>query len=297
MRIKRFNDFNEYFILEKSIGSEAVREKWYSDIDKKTFYNIVNLDPTSIRKKGFSKPGKYVKWLIKCYKNLVTDEQIENIDDFNTYFNKDLEYFLFIFSTGWYKSKSKKSEYYIGGDSTKLLENDIFKFRCISQFGLHMNKISDEYRVQTEESKYDIVYSDDKLDVLIPINFTASYELAKNTDWCTRYYSAFSIYNSDSVMFRILPKNDNLDRLKITWKNNGNWYIACSKYPEISGSSNPFDIIDGNEKWKIAKEELDNHKSLGEKWMENSIKIEETMSLLSDKAKNTIKEYYNKNKK
>jgi hypothetical protein len=33
------------------------------------------------------------------------------------------------------------------------------------------------------------------------------------------------------------------------------------------------------------------------KWKKNSIKIEETMSLLSEKAKETIKEYYNKNEK
>jgi hypothetical protein len=38
------------------------------------------------------------------------------------YFNKNLEYFsVYIFSNWLYKSKSKKSEYYIGGDSTKLL--------------------------------------------------------------------------------------------------------------------------------------------------------------------------------
>jgi hypothetical protein len=42
-----------------------------------------------------------------------------------------------------------------------------------------------------------------------------------------------------------------------------------------------------------AKEELDNHKSGGKCCIQ--LKIEETMSLLSDKAKNTIKkEYYNK---
>jgi hypothetical protein len=54
-----------------------------------------------------------------------------------------------------------------------------------------MNKISDEYELQTEELKYDIVYSDDKLDVLIPINFTASYELAKILIAYTKYYLHF----------------------------------------------------------------------------------------------------------
>ena len=67
MEILRFKNFSE-IILEKSIGSEEIRNKWYPDLDKKIFYKLVNLDPTSIRKKDFSKPGKYVKWLINMYK-------------------------------------------------------------------------------------------------------------------------------------------------------------------------------------------------------------------------------------
>ena len=68
MNILRFNNFSEIF--EKSIGSEEIRKKWYSDLDKKTFYKLVNIDPTSVRKKEFSKPGKYVKWLITQYKKV-----------------------------------------------------------------------------------------------------------------------------------------------------------------------------------------------------------------------------------
>ena len=55
MEILRFKNFSE-IILEKSIGSEEIRKKWYSDLDKKEFYKLVNIDPTSIRKKDFSKP-------------------------------------------------------------------------------------------------------------------------------------------------------------------------------------------------------------------------------------------------
>ena len=67
MVILRFKNFSD-IILEKSIGSEEIRNKWYSEMDKKVFYKLVNLDPTSIRKKDFSKPGKYTKWLISMYK-------------------------------------------------------------------------------------------------------------------------------------------------------------------------------------------------------------------------------------
>ncbi len=76
MDILRFNDFYE-ILLEKSIGSEEIRKKWYPDLDKKIFYKLVNTDPTSVRKKGFSKPGKYVKWLIMQYKRMVYEEQQE----------------------------------------------------------------------------------------------------------------------------------------------------------------------------------------------------------------------------
>jgi hypothetical protein len=40
----------EEFIVEKSIGSESIRMKYYSDLPKHVFYSIVNLDPTSVRK-------------------------------------------------------------------------------------------------------------------------------------------------------------------------------------------------------------------------------------------------------
>jgi len=73
MNIDKYNRFvvgvhhRKSLILEKSIGSEEIRKKWYSDLPKDIFYKLVNIDPTSVRKKELSKPGKYVKWLIISY--------------------------------------------------------------------------------------------------------------------------------------------------------------------------------------------------------------------------------------
>lgn len=289
--IKTFELYSKDLILEKSIGTEEIYNKWYSDIDKKTFYKIVNIDPTSIRKKDFSKPGKYTKWLIQCYKKLSKEEERF---DFEYSFDSNLNFALFIFSTGWYKSKVKKESFYLGGELNKTIENDIFKFKTLSDFESHMYKLKDEYRVQTEEGKFDIVYSDDKVDILIPINFTASYELSKNTDWCSKSYSGFSMFNKKSILYRIIPKDKSLDKVKISWaKNNEIWYIACSKYPEINGKESPFDIVNGLERWKERKNYWDSIND-SRQWQQNSIKIEETMNLLNDKAKNTIKEHYDK---
>lgn len=303
MEILRFKNFSE-IILEKSIGSEEIRNKWYSEMDKKVFYKLVNLDPTSIRKKDFSKPGKYVKWLINMYKKLVSEsEYFENsLYGFDDYFDSHLNFKLFIFSTGWYKSKVKKESFYLGGELNKTIENDIFKFKTLRDFEKHMYKYQDEYRTQTEDAKYDVVFSDDKIDILIPINFTASAETAKNTEWCSQSYGGYSMWNKKALLFRIIPKDNKYDKLKLTWnKNDDGWYLACSKYPEIRGEGTPFDLVDGKESWQEKVEYMNSiyndEKISSIKWRENSENITKTMNLLSNNAKETIKEYYNKNEK
>ena len=163
MRLLRFMEFSSP-LLEKSIGSEEIRNKWYSDLDKKIFYKLVNLDPTSVRKKDFSKPGKYVKWLINMYKKESKSEYF----DFDREFDSDLNFKLFVFSTGWYASKVKKESFYLGGELNKTIENDIFKFPTLRDFERDIYKYQDEYRKETEDAKYDVVFSDDKVDVLIP---------------------------------------------------------------------------------------------------------------------------------
>lgn len=274
--IKKFNIFNKInfdeYLIEKTIGSESIRHKWYSDLDKKTFYKLVNIDPTSVRKKDLSKPGKYVKWLIKMYKNN-TDNDYFDFDD-------DLNYSLFVFSTGWYKSKAKN----------KNIEKDILKFRSISDFKHHMNNYVDRFRDETEDAKFDVVFDDDNISILIPINFTASRQTAENTQWCSQSYTGYSMWNKVALLFRIIPKNDKYDKLKLTWsKNNENWYLACSKYPEIYGDGSPFDkvgLFKNRERWEDKLSELKAKKVYKD--------IKETMSLLSDDGKKSIISYYNK---
>ena len=297
MIIKKFDSFTN-IILEKSIGSEEIRNKWYSDMDKKVFYRLVNIDPTSVRKKGFSKPGKYTKWLISMYKKIKEDKIYDVEKDFDEYFNSDLNFKLFIFSTGWYKSKVKKESFYLGGELNKTIENDILKFKSLREFENQINKIKDEYLYRTEDAKYDIVFSDDKLDVLIPINFTAASETAKNTQWCSQSYNGYSYWKKISLLFRIIPNDNKYDKLKLTWnKSNKDWHLSCSKYPEISGGGTPFDLIDGKESWQEKLEYMNgiynDEKTSSIRWRENADNITKTMNLLSSNAKETIKQYYN----
>lgn len=302
MKIFKFDEF----ILEKSIGSENIRLKYYADIPKKIFYQLVNIDPTSVRKKEFSKPGKYTKWLLREYKKgnfidsvveyeEVTEDGYNLLDDEK--WVKDLKKYLFIFSTGWFKSKVKKrskvNEEYIfktfEGDGIDILKYDIHEFLGF------MYEYVGAYEKETEKGKYDVVYSDDKIDVLVPLNFSASYETAKNTEWCSQSLAGFSSFSQAAILFRIIPKDSKFDRLKITWfRSDSRWQMACSKYPEIYGNGNPFDIIDGVENWKKVKNVADDSVNPYQKWVENSRKIDETMGLVSSEAKKFITEYYKK---
>lgn len=317
------------YIVEKSIGSENIRNKHYSDLPKDIYYSIVNLDPTSVRKKDFSKPGRYVKWLILQYKKNPSEMDLWR----NSYFEdgvgkndnpinalqiilkdkdriSELNKYLFIFSTQWYRSKSKKSTYVIGGRVSKTVENDIFKFKSINEFEDTMKKMMIEYEADTEDAKFEVVYSDEKMDILIPINFTASFETSKNTQWCSQSYSGYSDWSERSLMFRIIPKDTKFDRVKITWENkygkNSNtgydntWYIAGSKYPEVTGIGNPFKKEkNGKERWDNKIDEFINFGNNPhiERYTVHFQKVRDTMALLNDDIKKRIVSFYDKKKK
>lgn len=286
MRVKKYNDF----ILEKSIGSEEIRQKYYGDLEKRKYYQIINLDPTSVRKKDFSKPGKYSKWLLYQYKiGFLTDD---NLNDKK--FTDQLTNYLFLFSTNWYANQFKKSNFYIGGLTMNTMDNDINKF-SLSNFMAKMLPLQDEFLSETQDAKYDIVYSDDLLEIFVPLNFTASRESAQNTQWCSSNYSGYSVWHKDAILFRILPKDQSLDKLKFTYKFDGKWFIAGPEYPEIMGLKNPFEQKDGVPEWLRKK-----NKAFDEGFEKDKVKydgIEKTMRLLSPQAIECMMKYYNLNKK
>jgi hypothetical protein len=119
-----------------------------------------------------------------------------------------------------------------------------------------IEKCIDEYKSQTQDSKFDIVYSDESVNILVPLNFTASYETAKNTQWCSQTVSGFSMWKNIAILFRIIPKNKGYDKLKLTWEKGGlgRWFLACSRYPEVIGNDLPFDKTFGEgktiDKWE-----------------------------------------------
>lgn len=277
----RFFKFEE-FITEGTLGSENIRNKYYPNMDKNVFYQLVNIDPTSVRKKDFSKPGRYTKWLIRQY--------IDNKKYFeDKEFTEALNYKLFIFSTNWFKSKSNNSSFYICGQVDRIIKNDINKYKLLDFYNV-MDEMVGEYKALTEQSKYDLVFEDDLVSILVPLNFTASFETAMNTDWCSKQFSGYSMWNKTSIMYRIIPKDNKYERMKITRSFSGPVYISGEKYPEIEipFGEDPFNSYDSRIEGCI--------KTNG-RYVDRYIKMDETYKLLSDRAKGSIREHYKKYKK
>jgi hypothetical protein len=248
----------DFKLFENTIGTELIYNKYYSDIDKKVFYKIINIDPTSIRVADFSKPGRYSKWLIREFRKGGL-----NIDNEN--YRKHLNYLLFICSTGWFKYHYKYFD---------IQQYDINKFLNF------LENLSSEYELKTQDSKFDIIYSDEILDILVPLNFTAAFETAKNTDWCTSKMNSYSYWNQVAILYRIIPKDKNYDKLKLTWeKSSDEFSLACSKYPEIKFDQAPFKIVDGKEIWDLILTNSNN---------KNADTIRKTMDLLTSEAKQII---------
>jgi hypothetical protein len=286
MDMKKYYDF----IIEKSLGSEDIRLKHYDHLEKRKYYQIINIDPTTVTKKDFTKPGKYTKWLLYQYNiGLLSDNLLED----KTYTTALTDY-LFVFSTNWYARLVGKNAIYIGGERNNIMINDINKF-SLSNFMSKMVSVRDEYLIESEGAKYDVIYSDDKVDVYVPLNFTASKESSLNTQWCSQSFGGFSNWNKMAILFRIIPKDKALDKVKFTYQYNDRWFIAGPKYPELMGEGNPFTLDGEFPHWKNIKDKfyMDSYDNDKPKYD----KIEKTMNLLTLASISSIIKYYNFNRK
>ena len=58
-------------LCEASMPIDDVYNKYYSDIDKNTFDNIVNIDPFSVKNGKRTKLGNGAKWLLNFIKKII----------------------------------------------------------------------------------------------------------------------------------------------------------------------------------------------------------------------------------
>ena len=271
-----------YKIYEKAWHSEDIRNKYYSDMPKRLFYMFVNSDPTSVRKKDFSKVGKYVKWLINQYNQHHEDSYYMSEFVYRDDIREKIKNSLYIFTTSTGRKLLKDDKEPI----------DIHKHNIDSLLRAVSN-IKDQWTVLTNDGKIDLVYEDNNLLILIPLNFTACYQYSKNTEWCSQSLNGYNSWSKQGLLYRFIDKQTN-EIYRLTWMFNDNTKFswATKKYPEIGYSNFKIELKTPFEFDKMTK----NFDSYGGNSEDRFMTLKEFWKKFTTQAISNCIEYYNKSK-
>lgn len=180
-------------LLFESVAVSDIYKKYYLNMPEKTFYNIIQSDPTYNTNKP-DKMGKYGKWMLELYKK-------GNLKEEDLYKAKeDLEIFA--------KFQSK------------LQQKDIMRYHSLSEL---YNAIKpflenpEQAATKSEEVRQlkkgaEKVYEDNKWIVIVPHTKESSCYYGKGTRWCTAAndsYNAFEGYNSEGLLYINIIKGTN----------------------------------------------------------------------------------------
>lgn len=183
-------------ILMEKFSSDEINDKYYSDIPKDIFKQIVNSDPT---KKGDSL-GKYGKWLLNLHKKgELKTEDLYKATEYLTIFNKV---------------------------KNKLEQSDINKFNSLPELYNIIKQYEEnpDEMLSNNEKEKEIkkgakkVYEDNDWLVIVPETKESACYYGKGTQWCTSSVTK----NDDGT-----PNYDKnqFDR----YKKNGDLYININK--------------------------------------------------------------------
>lgn len=215
---------------------EDIKKKWYQDIDDKLFLLIAHLDPTSIiKKRNVVKLGMYCKWLFVMYRKKQFEELIritENIEIFKTKrklsdnVKKELFDSIFMYHY-WYKRKHK------------LIDKDknIFNYNLL-EFVKRFSYVDKEEKVlfekyHNQKGKVGLIYEDENIVILEPLDFIACYHLSKKTQWCTKSENSYKYWSTNHILLRfIVKKTKEIFRLTWSLERDDKWSWSTPVYPE-----------------------------------------------------------------
>ncbi len=177
--------FKDY-LTESASNIDTIYDKYYSDISRSIFNEIIESDPTTALKD--SKMGVYCKWLLKIYINKkLLLEDLYKATEYLTAFHqfkhkiqqKDINY---------YKSLPELFKAVV-----PFLEKEETKFE------------NDEERKLAGQFKE--VFRNDKYRIIIPKTLKASKYFGRGTEWCTTKSDNFEDYTRHQDISKISPFN------------------------------------------------------------------------------------------
>jgi hypothetical protein len=208
---------------------EEIREKFYKDIDKEIFYNILKMDPTTIVKGDeVMKMGNYCKWLLILYKK--NELQLDDHDKIN-------EYLIAFNEVRYMKSLLERLNKKIGDPKistvevekliskrTKIeklkIDPDIMKYKSHGDLYLALKDYLEDEEEEEEEieetdiEKYiktvqtKVLYKDSNWMYILPLSYDAAAFWGRGTKWCTTGKGAFTNYKQLHIIINRKSKDE-----------------------------------------------------------------------------------------
>ena len=163
----------EDFLIESVLDIDTIYTKYYSSIERNTFNEIVEADPTTVLKD--SKIGVYCKWLLKLYTN-------KNLKLEDLY--KATEYI-----SAFHQFKHK------------ITNRDINSYKSLPELFEVVEPFleKEDVRFTNEDERklagqFKEVFRNEKYRIIIPLTLDASKYFGKGTEWCTTNTNMFKKY-------------------------------------------------------------------------------------------------------
>lgn len=194
----------------KTAGIEEAYNKYYKDIPKEIFNELVATDPTATRDSAGipKKIGTYGQWILRMYQqqSLKLEDLYKVTRDLKTL--KNLVPLL------------KKENISIDINKFKT-PNDLFAFVRENKTRLAPNLdevgqeafpgilLTEAYYLDNEEAKK--VYEDENIAIFTPLTLEASQFYGDGSDWCTLFPDRFKQYSSEDNLWIIVFKKGKYD--------------------------------------------------------------------------------------
>ncbi len=190
---RKFDIIDRMVDLLNEATLNDIYQKYYSDIDKDTFQELISADPTYNPQKP-QKMGKFGKWIISRYKqNKLKREDLYRIRDVLSAFVR-------------YNNRLEVKD-------INKYPNEQSVYQAVRGFMEDPSQAaskSEEIRnLKHNEAKH--VYEDDEWLVVVPLTEKASCYYGKGTRWCTaadNSHNMFNRYNEDGPLYINIRKSD-----------------------------------------------------------------------------------------
>lgn len=275
---------------------DEIYNKWYvNKFKREIFDKVVTLDPlTVVKNKEVVKLGRYCRWLLKVLIDFQKDKDGKYLERFVFDEAERIKiHDAFVLFHNWYRINTHKIEC-----------RDIFSFKSLANFQYGMERKKEDYdnirKARKNKGHIFIIYEDENIMVLEPLDFIACFRFSRHTEWCSKSENAYNSWKRDNILLRFVDKkNKIIHRLTWSYANNDSWSWATPIYPEFNRrdfskeNATPLEISKFD--YKIDPERYANRKMYEEEQVK-ILQIEKMHQLINQSCIDNLMAHYLKRK-